>query len=670
MNKLHDVLINCQAEGLLTLPRIVVVGSQSAGKSSVLESIVGKDFLPRGTGIVTRRPLILKCIRNAGPEYAEFGHLPGVKFDSFDNVREEIEQVTKDLVGENKAISAIPISLEVYSSKVVDITLVDLPGIVVNPVGDQPQDIEIQVRTMILSYIQHPNSLILAISPANVDIATSEAIKIAREVDPKGERTLGVITKLDCLGAGEDALDVLEGRTLPLRLGYVGIICRSQADIMKNVRVEQHLVKENEYFANHQSYRHIKERLGTPYLSQRLNTLLINHICEKVPKLKRQISELLSAKEEELKRYGEPIVGREAQKMLLLTFLQKFTQVFCDSIEGRSVKKITDELRGGARIGYIFNDLYRKAMNNIDPFQDLSDQDIRTAMLNAAGPRGNLFVPELAFELLVKNQIEKLKIPSLNCIQMVFEELKALVSSLEMDELDRFENLREAIGEVVNRVLTDSLGPAQDMVRSLIEIELCYINTQHPDFIPASSALQTAQAEFDIIIAMQRQESPPPAKPVVSPPKASESSDGVLGWIFGRRNQPSSSAFEDLSDSRAPRSSIPSVPSSIRASDDPSNREMVETIVIKKLIESYFLIVRKNIGDSVPKTIMHFLVNKSKESLGRTLVAQLYKEDRIEQLLHESGSLHTKRMKCLEAVEQLRTANEVLSEVRDMRERV
>lgn len=669
MNKLHDVLSSCQADGLLTLPRIVVVGSQSSGKSSVLESVVGKDFLPRGSGIVTRRPLILKCIKSLGPDYAEFGHLPGVKFDNFDNVRQEIEQVTNDLVGENKAISSVPISLEVYSSKVVDITLVDLPGIVVNPVGDQPLDIEVQVRTMILSYIEHPNSLILAISPANVDIATSEAIKIAREVDPNGERTLAVLTKLDCLGAGEDAVEVLEGRVLPLRLGYVGVMCRSQADITRNVKVEQHLIKENEFFSNHPAYKNIKEKLGTPFLSQRLNTLLINHICEKVPKLKQQISHLLAKKEEELKRYGEPVIGREAQMMLLLSFLQRFARVYCDSIEGRSVNKITDELRGGARIKYIFNELYRKAMSNIDPFQDLTDQDIRTAIMNAAGPRGTLFVPELAFELLVKNQIEKLRLPSLNCIQMVFEELKSLVKALEMDELNRFENMREAIVDVVTGVLVDSLVPTQDMVRNLIDIELSFINTQHPDFISASSALQEAQVEFDGLMALQRQESPPPAKSVPPPSRTNESS-GYLSWIFGSKSPVSTGNFEDFSDNHSSRKSVPSVPASIRAGDDPSNREMIETIVIKKLIQSYFLIARKNVGDTVPKSIMHFLINKSKETLYSMLVHSLYKEEKREQLLHESGTLHAKRMECLDAVVRLRQANEVLSEIRDMRDRI
>lgn len=69
-------------------------------------------------------------------------------------------------------------------------------------VGDQPEDIEIQVKNLIVKYIQNPNSIILAVSTANTDMSTSESLKLAKEVDPEGKRTLAVITKLDLMDAG------------------------------------------------------------------------------------------------------------------------------------------------------------------------------------------------------------------------------------------------------------------------------------------------------------------------------------------------------------------------------------------------------------------------------------------------------------------------------------
>lgn len=141
---------------------------------------------------------------------------------------------------------------KVYSTKVVNLTLVDLPGITKVPVGDQPEDIEDKIYELIVSFISNPNSLILAVTPATTDLATSEALKLAREVDPEGRRTLAVITKLDLMDAGifyiktfegtvtipfiigTDAIDVLCGRVIPVKLGIIGLVNRSQKDIQNN----------------------------------------------------------------------------------------------------------------------------------------------------------------------------------------------------------------------------------------------------------------------------------------------------------------------------------------------------------------------------------------------------------------------------------------------------
>ncbi|XP_021239457.1 dynamin-2-like [Numida meleagris] len=177
-----------------------------------------RDFLPRGSGIVTRRPLILQLIFSK-TEYAEFLHCKSKKFTDFDEVRQEIEAETDRVTGTNKGISPIPINLRVYSPHVLNLTLIDLPGITKVPVGDQPQDIEYQIRDMILQFIGRESSLILAVTPANMDLANSDALKMAKEVDPQGLRTIGVITKLDLMDEGTDARDVLENKLLPLRRG-------------------------------------------------------------------------------------------------------------------------------------------------------------------------------------------------------------------------------------------------------------------------------------------------------------------------------------------------------------------------------------------------------------------------------------------------------------------
>lgn len=132
INKVQDVFTSIGGgKESLDLPQIITVGSQSSGKSSVLETIVQRDFLPRGSGIVTRRPLVLQLITlsNNAPDYAEFLHVPQRKFYDFDQVRMEIEQDTARVAGSQKGVSRQPIHLKIYSKNVLNLTLIDLPGL-------------------------------------------------------------------------------------------------------------------------------------------------------------------------------------------------------------------------------------------------------------------------------------------------------------------------------------------------------------------------------------------------------------------------------------------------------------------------------------------------------------------------------------------------------------
>ena len=292
VNQLQDAFAQMGVSMQLDLPQIAVVGGQSAGKSSVLENFVGQDFLPRGSGIVTRRPLVLQLL-NHPVEYGEFLHLKGQQFPNFDDIRKEIEAETDRVTGSNKGISSIPINLRVFSPHVLNLTLIDLPGMTRVPVGDQPKDIEEQIRSMIMQFITKPNCLILAVTPANQDLAISDALKLAREVDPDGMRTIGVLTKLDLMDDGTDAKDILENRTLPLRRGYVGVVNRSQRDIEGRKDIRAAMAAERKFFLSHPAYRSMADRMGTPYLQRVLNQQLSNHIRETLPSLRDKLQKQL-----------------------------------------------------------------------------------------------------------------------------------------------------------------------------------------------------------------------------------------------------------------------------------------------------------------------------------------------------------------------------------------
>lgn len=214
-------------EGVM-LPSIVVIGSQSSGKSSVLESIVGHEFLPKGNNMVTRRPLELTLVNSttAGRDYAIFpgpGEDPTPIYD-FAQVRRRLEQLNASVPADDW-ISPHPIELTIYSRHVPDLSLVDLPGYIQVTSKSQPSILRDRIARLCERYIQQ-NNIILAICAADVDLANAEALKAARAVDPTGQRTIGVLTKLDLVDA-QYATQIILNDDYPLRLGYVGVICRS-----------------------------------------------------------------------------------------------------------------------------------------------------------------------------------------------------------------------------------------------------------------------------------------------------------------------------------------------------------------------------------------------------------------------------------------------------------
>ncbi|KAI0737311.1 dynamin protein dnm1 [Daedaleopsis nitida] len=494
VNKLQDTFANLGGE--LDMPQLAVVGSQSAGKSSVLETIVGRDFLPRGQGIVTRRPLVLQLIHTpaseAAPEFTEWGQFLHIdkRYTDFNDIRREIEQETFRVAGQNKGISKLPIHLRIYSPNVLDLTLVDLPGLTKLPVGDQPGDIERQIRSLVIDYISKPNCVILAVSAANVDLANSEALKLARSVDPQGRRTIGVLTKLDLMDAGTNAFDILTGRVYPLKLGFIGVVNRSQADINNEKPLTDALDAEAEFFRNHAAYRNIAHKNGTKYLAKTLNQVLMNHIRDKLPDMKARLNTLMGQAQQELSSFGDAAMygDKNQQGALVLRLMTQFARDFVASIDGTSVHISTKELSGGARIYYIFNDVFGTALSSIDATHNLDNQDIRTAIRNSTGPRPSLFVPEIAFDLLVKPQIKLLESPSLRCVELVYEELVKICHNCTSAELQRFPRLHAQLVEVVSELLRERLGPTTDYTQSLIDIQTAYINTNHPAFIQGSAA--------------------------------------------------------------------------------------------------------------------------------------------------------------------------------------
>ncbi len=229
--EIRQVLLSIDQSDALKLPSIVVIGSQSSGKSSVLEAVVGHEFLPKGDNMVTRRPIELTLVNTphdpSGSEPAEYGVFPalgGSKVTSFATIQKTLTDLNL-AVPSSIAVSSDPIYLRIHSPHVPDLTMIDLPGYIQIASMDQPEELKDKISDLCDKYIQEPN-IILAVCAADVDLANSSALKASRRVDPLGTRTIGVVTKMD-LVPPEIGANILKGNRYPLHLGYVGVVCKA-----------------------------------------------------------------------------------------------------------------------------------------------------------------------------------------------------------------------------------------------------------------------------------------------------------------------------------------------------------------------------------------------------------------------------------------------------------
>ncbi|GFP83568.1 dynamin-related protein 1c [Phtheirospermum japonicum] len=450
------------------LPSVAVVGGQSSGKSSVLESVVGRDFLPRGSGIVTRRPLVLQLHKTEGvTEYAEFLHAPKKKFTDFAAVRQEIADETDRITGKSKQISNIPIHLSIYSPNGSSLVftlllLVSLPDSIV-------EDIENMVR----SYVVKPNCIILAISPANQDIATSDAIKLAREVDPTGERTFGVATKLDLMDKGTNALDVLEGRAYRLMHPWVGIVNRSQADINKNVDMIYARQKEKEYFESSPEYGHLAHKMGSEYLAKLLSQHLEKVIRQRIPSIIALINKTIDEINAELDRIGRPIgVDGGAQLYTILDMCRAFDRIFKEHLDGGRP--------GGDKIYGVFDHQLPAALKKLPFDRHLSQSNVRKVISEADGYQPHLIAPEQGYRRLIDGSLGYFKGPAEASVDAVHFVLKELVrkSIAETEELKRFPTLQSDIATAANEALEKFRDESRKAVLRLVEMESAYLTVE------------------------------------------------------------------------------------------------------------------------------------------------------------------------------------------------
>ncbi|XP_077149955.1 interferon-induced GTP-binding protein Mx2-like isoform X2 [Ranitomeya variabilis] len=474
---LIDSLRSLGVEKDLGLPAIAVIGDQSSGKSSVLEALSGVN-LPRGSGIVTRCPLVLKLKKSKkdSPWKAKISYRDQeVEPKNPGEVEKEIRKAQDYMAGAGNGVSQELITLQVESPNVPDLTLLDLPGITRVALPNQPPDIGQQIKRMIRKYIERQETINLAVVPSNVDIATTEALEMAREVDPSGERTLGILTKPDLVDKGSepDVVSVVRNLVYTLKKGYMIVKCRGQSEIQNNTSLETALQNEQIFFEDHEHFRVLLEegRATIPLLAEKLTVELVEHISRTIPSLESQIKTKLQEVEKKVKMIGAGVPETETEKLLfLIEKLKHFADGITQVIQGE--EEVADkQLKAFTNIRIKFYKWEKDLKRSANEFPQELRKDITVYEQKHRGRELTGFVNYKTFENIAKNQIQTFEEPAVDNLNDVTELVRSTFSEMAKKHFSHYLNLyRNAKGKLED-ICIEQQKAAEKAIRTQFKME-------------------------------------------------------------------------------------------------------------------------------------------------------------------------------------------------------
>ncbi|KAM8916841.1 interferon-induced GTP-binding protein Mx-like [Spinachia spinachia] len=475
---LIDSLRSLGVEKDLALPAIAVIGDQSSGKSSVLEALSGVA-LPRGSGIVTRCPLELKMKRKREGEewYGKIsykGHEEVINDPA--DVEKMIREAQKTLAGVGVGISDDLISLEIASPDVPDLTLIDLPGITRVAVKGQPENIGDQIKRLIHTFITKQETISLVVVPSNVDIETTEALKMAQEVDPSGDRTLGILTKPDLVDKGteEMVVDVVRNEVIHLKKGYMIVRCRGQKEITDQVSLTEAIRREKSYFHNHVHFKTLydKGHATVPKLAEKLTLELVHHIQRSLPQLEKQIEMKITESQEKLDKCGSgPPLDAADRLGFLIDKLAAFTQEAIRLCTG-------EEIQFGGRLNIFailreqFADWKSTIVNSGIIFNQKIEREVNQYEKRYRGRELPGFINYKTFEDMVKEQIKKLEVPAVLKLKKVTDLVMKELFELAQCSLVGFPNLIKIAQVQINAITKEKATAAESMLKTQFKMEM------------------------------------------------------------------------------------------------------------------------------------------------------------------------------------------------------
>ena len=476
MDKIDQVraILSSNDHGI-TFPNVVVVGDQSSGKSTLLEALSLVE-LPKGAGIVTRCPLVLRLRKSLQRQVYRIhdDNKRTLLDESKLNILKYIEEETKKLAGNHKNVVHKMIELLVEDPNVRDLTVVDLPGIARNPIADQPKDIYEQTKKLIRRYIKPEGTVILCVFPANVDVATVESIALAREVDPDGSRTIGVITKADLASNHEILAQQLlmeKADVLHLKLGFVAVRNRS-AD--EKLSLEEARRREKEFFRQHSASSIVGWHcLGIDALINRLADLYSDRVKDIFPKMRQDIQSKLKEVHEQLSKFPPDLETPSAR-------LAKYHELADFYVE--NILKVRFSSANDGRYVSMANRLHEKLTKFQELIHKLTQQlftstyhtKVRTAMAACLGEQLPNFLPHPVLKQMICEKLDQLWQVTDILINECFRMAMKLVVENGSDECKDdilLNKLLPAFRDITLQYLNDKNQVVHEQMKELIRLE-------------------------------------------------------------------------------------------------------------------------------------------------------------------------------------------------------
>ncbi|KAL3151207.1 hypothetical protein ABBQ38_013050 [Trebouxia sp. C0009 RCD-2024] len=569
----------------IELPAIVVVGDQSSGKSSVLESISG-IALPRGGNLVTRCPLQLALRR--GPTEAALlsytdpndSNIQVSRNLALEDIPAAVEKATDHLAGTNSGVVPALINLRVTTRDAPDLTLIDLPGMVRNPIGDQPADIEKQIKELITKHITGDSKVILCTLPASVDFATQEAIRTSREHDPSGKRTVGVVTKPDRADPGiRDRLEATGAEYLRLDMGYVAVRCRTPEELLQGISAQESREREQKFFREHPELKHIGEEYkGIPALSRKLVQIQDQCIQSHLPTLQKEVNLKLQAAQERMRRMqGVISTDAEAEKCLS-GMLEKLHRRLVGLVSASPEVFAGDHKARDLHVAPRVNEMLEK----------YTDQ-----LWHAVGGR-EFFKTQACHDMLKEHSVEVRGVTLPNFVgDRVFNGIfaEAIYSNLKPSAKDLVHNVHKYMEEVLWKLIEDvaeAFPRLKAAMKALVQEELealaCLATTNAMYIVKGEKHVFTNNGSYmtllDKMKAHVRQEDNPKD---------------------GSSDTSSNPKDEDLENLDV-----------LKVGESNNEQALVD---LQLSLAAYTQVVVKNLGDSIPKLVYAQLVGKVTKSL-------------------------------------------------------